>query len=282
MSLDPKEVIKAAIFAAGEPLAVERLQQLFHTNDKPSVKQVKQWLEALMQEFAEGALELRQVGSGYRFQVRADYAEPLSRIASKRPQKYTRATLETLALIIYKQPITRGEIEQVRGVAVSSQIIKLMLDRGWIKVVGHRDVPGKPALFGTTKEFLDYFNLQSLSDLPPLEDVVDLERVEKELNQQLSLNVDPQNDQLPVPENEPVLEEMVADDEGMERLTDDAESVDDAADQPAEDSESVQEMVADDEGMEKLTDDHESAEEALAAVAAEMKEEAQPDVPESE
>ena len=272
MSLDPKEMIKAAIFSAGEPLAIERLQQLFPAKDKPAVKQVKEWMQSLMEEFAEGALELRKVGSGYRFQVRSEFAESLARIATKRPQKYSRATLETLALIIYKQPITRGEIEQVRGVAVSSQIIKAMLDRGWIKVAGHRDVPGKPALFATTKEFLDYFNLESLSDLPPLEEVVDLESVEKELNKQLSLNVDPKNEELPVPENASAEMEQVESDE--------RQSVELEA-EPLVEAEVLAEEV-ELETDEEIDDSHESVEEAVAAVAAEMEEEAQPDVPVSE
>ena len=212
MSLDPKEVIVAAIFSAGEPIAAERLLQLFAAKERPTNKQLKQWMQELAEQYSEGPVELKTVASGYRFQVRQEFAEPLARIAAKRPQKYTRATLETLALIIYKQPITRGEIEQVRGVAVSSHIIKTLQERDWIKVVGHRDAPGKPALFATTKAFLDYFNLKALSDLPPLDDVVDLESMEKDLNQQLSLNVDPKNEELPVPENQIQVDapEMVA------------------------------------------------------------------------
>lgn len=202
MSLDPKEIIVAAIFSAGEPIPAERLLQLFAAKERPTNKQLKQWLQEITEQYSEGPVELKTVASGYRFQVRQAFAEPLTRIAATKPQKYTRATLETLALIIYKQPITRGEIEQVRGVAVSSHTIKLLQERDWIKVVGHRDAPGKPALFATTKAFLDYFNLSALSDLPPLDDVVDLEGIEKELNQQLSLNVDPKNEELPVPENQ--------------------------------------------------------------------------------
>lgn len=202
MSLDPKEMIIAAIFSAGEPITIERLLMLFESKKQPTNKQMKQWLQELTEQYSEGPLELRKVASGYRFQVRHAFAEPLARIAVRKPQKYTRASLETLALIIYKQPITRGEIEQVRGVAVSSNIMKTLQDRDWIKVVGHRDVPGKPALFATTKNFLDYFNLESLSDLPPLEEIVDLESIGKELNEQLSLNVNPKNEALPVPDNE--------------------------------------------------------------------------------
>jgi segregation and condensation protein B len=218
MSLDPKDVLIAAIFSAGEPIALERLQLLFDESEMPSSKQLKEWLEELTELYAKGPLELKKVASGYRFQVRSDYAPALARITSRKLQKYSRAIMETLALIIYKQPITRGEIEQIRGVAVSSQIIKTLQDRDWIKVVGHRDVPGKPALFATTKIFLDYFNLESLSDLPPLEEVIDLERVEQELNQQLAFNMDPKNEDLPVPENEAILAHCVAEDEGDELI----------------------------------------------------------------
>jgi segregation and condensation protein B len=174
---------------------------LFEDSKQPSDHLIKQWVEELILQYSEGPIELKKVASGYRFQVRDKFAEPLARINMRKPQKYTRAMLETLALIIYKQPITRSEIEQVRGVAVSSHIIKTLQDRDWIKVSGHRDVPGKPALFSTTKTFLDYFNLEKLSDLPPLEEVADLEGMGKELNKQLSLNVSPRNEELPVPEN---------------------------------------------------------------------------------
>jgi segregation and condensation protein B len=202
MSLDPKEMIVAAIFSAGEPIAIERLFMLFEEGKQPKSNQMKQWLDELAEEYSLGPIELKKVASGYRFQVRNEFSEPLARIASRKPQKYTRSTLETLALIIYKQPITRSEIEQVRGVAVSSHIIKTLQDRDWIQVVGYRDVPGKPALFATTKAFLDYFNLESLSALPSLEEVADLEGMEKELNKQLSLNVNPKNEELAVPKVE--------------------------------------------------------------------------------
>jgi segregation and condensation protein B len=243
MSLDPKDMLVAAIFSAGEPIAPERLQLLFPEKEKPSNKQMKQWLQELAEQYSEGPLELKKVASGYRFQVRETFAEPLSRISSRKPQRYSRATMETLALIIYKQPITRGEIEQVRGVAVSSHIIKTLQDRDWIKVVGHRDVPGKPALFATTKTFLDYFNLESISDLPPLDEVVDLESVEKELNQQLSLNVNPKNEDLAVPENQqaeaaPVEDEQAGVSEGEDGV------------QAAEQVEAVDEQVQTEEQVE--------------------------------
>lgn len=204
MSADSKTIIAAAIFQAGEPLATEALMRLFLKEDRPTKPQLLQYLAEIKEDYSSGPVELKEVASGYRFQVRSEYAEPISRLQLKKPPKYSRATLETLALIIYKQPITRGEIEQVRGVAVSSSIIKALTERDWIRVVGYKDVPGKPAMFATTKTLLDYFNVASLSDFPPLDDIVNLEETTKEVHQQLSLNVDPTDDDLAVniPEEE--------------------------------------------------------------------------------
>ena len=143
-------------------------------------------LDTLVEEWSDRGIELKQVGSGYRFQVRQELSTWISRMNEERAPRYSRALLETLALVVYRQPITRAEIEDVRGVAVSTNIIKTLLEREWVRVVGHRDVPGKPALFGTTKGFLDYFNLKSLSELPPLAEIRDLDAVQKELE----LNID--------------------------------------------------------------------------------------------
>ena len=151
-----KQIIEAAIFAAAEPLSAERLQQLFDEASQPSLPEIKQLIVELEEECATRGVTIQRVASGYRFQAKADYAPWLQRLWEKRPPRYSRALLETLALIAYRQPITRGEIEDVRGVAVSSDIIKKLTEREWIKVVGHRDVPGKPAMFGSTKQFLDY------------------------------------------------------------------------------------------------------------------------------
>mgnify|MGYP001310311926 CR=1 FL=1 len=142
-------------------------------------------LTALQEKYTDSALELKQVATGWRFQVRADYAPNIAKLWEKKPPKYSRAVMETLALIAYRQPITRSEIEDVRGVAVSTQIIRALMDRNWVKIVGRRDVPGKPALFGTTKVFLDYFNLRKLSDLPELPASADLEQQGEKLKQQL-------------------------------------------------------------------------------------------------
>jgi len=140
------------------------------------------YLDALALDWAGRTLELRQVGSGYRLQVRQEYAPWVGRLAEERVPRYSRALLETLALIVYRQPITRAGIEEIRGVSVSTHIIKTLLEREWIRIVGYRDVPGKPALYGTTRKFLDYFNIQSLSDLPALADIKPIDHLQKELD----------------------------------------------------------------------------------------------------
>ncbi len=172
-----KSIVEAAIFAADEPLTVANLLELFPEAERPDKATLVSSLEALQDDYQERGVELVSVASGYRFQARSQYSEWLKRLWQQRTPRYSRALLETLALIAYKQPLTRGEIEQVRGVAVSSHIVKTLIDRNWVKVVGQRDVPGKPALLATTKVFLDYFNLQSLSDLPPLSELANLDEL---------------------------------------------------------------------------------------------------------
>lgn len=166
--MDLKPIVEAALFAAQRPLAVAELEALFGEDERPDAEEIRQALETLAEEYSERPLELRKVASGYRFQVRAAYAPWISRLFEERPGRYSRALLETLAIIAYRQPVTRGQIEEIRGVAVSSGIIRTLTEREWVTVVGHRDVPGRPALFATTPQFLDYFNLESLADLPAL------------------------------------------------------------------------------------------------------------------
>lgn len=184
-----KPLLEAAIFAAGEPMPMTRLMALFDEDNAPSRDELKSALDELIADYADRGVELRHVASGYRFQARADYAGYLQKLWEKKPPRFSRAMLETLALIVYRQPITRGEIEEVRGVSTSSHIMKTLVEREWIKIVSYKDVPGKPALYGTTKSFLDYFDLKSLTQLPELKDIVDLEQKEKELNEQLVLNM---------------------------------------------------------------------------------------------
>ncbi len=163
-SLEEKSLIEAAIFIADKPLALDTLQQHFLLNRK----QLKAIIAELQQEYQHRGIELVKVASGYRFQAKAQLSEKLTVLFTEKAPKYSRALLETLALIAYKQPITRGEIEDIRGVAVSSHIMKTLVERHWIKILGHKEVPGRPALYGTTKEFLDYFGLASLEQLPEL------------------------------------------------------------------------------------------------------------------
>lgn len=166
-----KHILEAALFANGGPLTLEKMQSLFTADEMPPRSLIQQALGKLTREYETRGIELVQVATGYRIQVRKEQSAWISRLWEERPPKYSRATLETMALIAYRQPITRGEIEEVRGVSVSSQIVKTLLEREWIKVVGHREVPGRPALYATTRTFLDYFNLGSLQDLPELPEI---------------------------------------------------------------------------------------------------------------
>ena len=172
---DLVEIIEGALLAAAEPLTKRELAQLFDELDRPSTADITTALTAVAERCEGRGFELVEVASGFRYQVRQHLSPWVSKLWVERPVRYSRALLETLSLIAYRQPITRGEIEDIRGVAVSSNIMKSLLEREWVKVVGHRDVPGKPAMYATTREFLDYFNLKSLDQLPPLADVKDLE-----------------------------------------------------------------------------------------------------------
>ena len=184
MSANPqqlKNILEAAMLAAGEPLSVERLLGLFPEEARPETAEVRQALQSLGEDCAERGIELKEVSSGFRLQIKKEVAPWVSRLYEERAPRYSRALLETLVLIAYRQPITRAEIEDIRGVTVSTNIIKTLQEREWIRVVGHREVPGKPALFGTTREFLDYFNLKSLGELPSLAEIRSLEMIASDL-----------------------------------------------------------------------------------------------------
>lgn len=175
---DPKELavlLEALLLAADRPLSLENLANIFDEVERPDIPLLRQSLAYLRAQCHGRGVELQEVASGYRLQIPSRFAPWVTRLWEERPQRYSRALLETLALIAYRQPITRGEIEDVRGVTVSSQIIKTLQDRDWIRIVGHRDVPGRPALFATTRTFLDDFNLKNLDDLPPLSALRDRE-----------------------------------------------------------------------------------------------------------
>src|SRR5215813_15462249 len=163
-----RNVLEAALLAAGNPLALAELARLFEEAGRPSNAELRAALEALAREYEGRGIELKETASGFRIQVRRELAPEISRLWPERAARYSRALLETLALIAYRQPITRAEIEAVRGVAVNPNIIRTVIDRNWVRIVGHRDVPGRPELLGTTKEFLDYFGLKNLDELPPL------------------------------------------------------------------------------------------------------------------
>lgn len=176
-----KNIIEALLLASGEPLTPSIIASVFSDEERPSQSDIGHALQELTADCEERGLELKEVASGFRLQVRQEVNPWVSRLWEDRPQRYSRALLETLALIAYRQPITRGDIEEVRGVSVRTNIIRMLQEREWIRVVGHRDVPGKPALFGTTKVFLDYFDLKSLDDLPSLAEIMDMGNIEPEL-----------------------------------------------------------------------------------------------------
>ena len=177
-----KYLIEAALLAAGRPMSVDQLQNLFDGRSAPEKAQIRQAINDLLDDYENRGITISEVASGFRVQVKTDMAGRLEKLWEERSPRYSRALFETLALIAYRQPMTRGEIEEIRGVSVSTNIVRSLLEREWIRVVGHRDVPGRPAMFGTTKLFLDYFGLKKLDDLPPLADLSDWESLRIQLN----------------------------------------------------------------------------------------------------
>lgn len=177
-----KHFVEAALLAAGRPLNIDQLKGLFDGRMAPEKSEIRKAIATLNEEYEDRGIVISEVASGFRMQVKSAMAERLQKLWEERPPRYSRALFETLALMAYRQPITRGEIEEIRGVSVSSNIIRQLLERDWVRVVGHRDVPGRPAMFGTTKVFLDYFGLKKLDDLPPLADLSDWESLRVQLN----------------------------------------------------------------------------------------------------
>lgn len=177
-----KHFIEAALLAAGRPLSIDQLKGLFDGRMAPEKSEIRAAIATLNEEYEARGIVISEVASGFRMQIKAPMADRLQKLWEERPPRYSRALFETLALIAYRQPITRGDIEEIRGVSVSSNIMRQLLERDWIRVVGHRDVPGRPAMFGTTKAFLDYFGLKRLDDLPPLADLSDWESLRVQLN----------------------------------------------------------------------------------------------------
>ena len=181
-----KYIVESVLLASGKPLTLDNILAVFGDGEKPERDQVRDAIAALQDDYAERGIELVEVASGYRVQVGQDMEPWVSRLTEEKPQRYSRALLETLSLIAYRQPITRGEIEEVRGVAVSTTIMKTLLEREWVHIIGHREVPGRPAMYGTTRKFLDYFSLKGLSDLPSLAELRDLSAIGKDLELDLS------------------------------------------------------------------------------------------------
>ncbi|MCC7258991.1 MAG: SMC-Scp complex subunit ScpB [Gammaproteobacteria bacterium] len=177
-----KNVVEAALLAAGRPLNVDQLRGLFGDDHPPERQEIRQAVEELEADYAGRGIAIGEVASGFRIQVRDTMTPWLARLWEERAPRYSRALMETLAIVAYRQPVTRGDVEQIRGVAVTTNIMRTLLERGWIKVVGYRDVPGKPAMYGTTREFLDYFSLKQLDELPPLAEIRDLDRLGAQLD----------------------------------------------------------------------------------------------------
>ncbi len=228
-----RKIIEGALLAAGQPLTVARLLELFDEKVAPAKEDVLVALQAIETACEERGFELKEVASGWRFQVRESSAPWVNRLWEEKPQKYSRALLETLSLIAYRQPITRGDIEEIRGVAVSSHIMKTLMEREWVKVVGHRDVPGRPSLYATTRQFLDYFNLKSLEDLPSLSEIRDLD----ELNPVLNLGGDeeglgePDTD-APIPDNPETAVAGAATDDSLEEFVEGEDAFETIEDSP--------------------------------------------------
>src|SRR5688572_11510997 len=195
-----KNVIEAALLAAARHVSVAELAQIFDEASRPTPKELRALLEQLATDYEGRGVTVRETANGYRFQVRTEFAQEVSRLWPDRPRKYSRALLETIALIAYRQPITRAEIEHVRGVSVNPEIVKTLMERNWVRVVGHRDVPGQPELLGTTAEFLDYFSLKSIEDLPPLAELKSL--ADRDLQRPLPVNANGENGEALAPDSE--------------------------------------------------------------------------------
>jgi segregation and condensation protein B len=175
VNMEIKRIVEAIIFAANRPMTVKQIQQVFPEIEQPELVEILGAIESITEDYRDRPIELKRVASGYRFQVRQELSRWVGRLFEEKPPRYSRALLETLAIIAYRQPVTRGDIEDIRGVSVSTSIIQTLQERDWVKVVAHKEAPGRPGLYGTTKQFLDYFNITTLSDLPTLQEIQDLD-----------------------------------------------------------------------------------------------------------
>jgi segregation and condensation protein B len=233
-----KRIVEGALLAAGKPMDIARIENLFEDEERPPRDQIRAALEEVEADCRGRGFELMQTASGYRFQVRQDLAQWVNRLWTEKPKRYSLAMLETLALIAYRQPLTRGDIEQVRGVAVSSDIIRTLQERDWVRVVGFRDVPGKPALYATTKNFLDYFNIKSLEQLPALSEIKDFAELDPELELALSSNA---GNSAEGPELVAANDEQSVDGENfsLDQETDGQSAINDALNNPLDDNQSL-------------------------------------------
>ncbi len=238
-----KNILEAVLLSADRTLTVIHMEGLFELDEeRPTRDEIRKALHEMADDFETRGYELKQVASGFRLQVRQEYATWVGRLWEEKPARYTRALLETMSLIAYRQPITRGEIEEVRGVSVSSNIIKTLMERDWIKVLGHKDVPGKPTLYGTTKEFLDYFNLKTLDQLPTLAEIKDLESIHPEL--ELDDDANTSNDLEKSDENVKNDDLDNASDVSTDDASIDAASIDEVANEAEAESEVVEETAS--------------------------------------
>ena len=188
------QIIEALLLSASRPLSILELEKVFEEKDRPTKDEIRTALSSIEEGCLNRGVELKKVSSGYRLQVRQSLSAYVAKLWEERPQRFTKATLETLSLIAYKQPITRGEIEEIRGVTVGTQLMRGLMERGWVKVVGQRDVPGRPSLYSTTKDFLDYFNLQHLRELPELPQLPDIQSLDMELPLEQESSLEEQQD----------------------------------------------------------------------------------------
>ena len=243
-----KPIVEAILMAAEKPMNISELLKMFNTEaEQPERTEIRDALKQLTDEYDGRGIELVEVASGFRLQVRQDYASWVNRLYDEKPPRYSRALLETLAIIAYRQPITRGEIEEIRGVSVSSNIVKTLMERGWVKIVGHRDVPGKPALIATTREFLDYFNLKKLSELPSLAEIKDFDQMNPDLFEGLDIK----------PEDIAANSAETVADAVTDVMESDAEILNETSDENVQENDAEEALlVTDDEASEESDDDN--------------------------
>jgi segregation and condensation protein B len=265
-SSELKNIVEAAMLAAGGPLTLDQLRALFGDNNAPDKHDIRTVIKELQADYEGRGIELREVASGFRIQVREGMSKWLGKLWEERPPRYSRALMETLAIVAYRQPVTRGDIEEIRGVSVTTNIIRTLLERDWIKVVGHRDVPGKPAIFGTTRDFLDYFSLKKLEDLPPLAELASLEPVEI----QLQLGTADQVAESSGEEGQADVETTAADDTQLSDDVETSDSIDEIESGEQGDTDAFAAFEDDEEDLELSEEEIAAASARIDAITAEL------------